>query len=68
MKVIETSNSILRKDAENIVYLKFPNKTTHSLETMNEYLLTVSDLNQNYTGVLLLVNMTNLIGVSNNVK
>ena len=63
MEMIETSNAILRKDAENIVYLKFPSKTTHSLETMNEHLKAVTDLDHNNTGVLLLVNMTNLVGV-----
>jgi len=68
MEMIETSNAILRKDAENIVYLKFPSKTTHSLETMNEHLKAVTDLDHNNTGVLLLVNMTNLVGVSKEAR
>jgi len=68
MKIIETSNAILRKDAEDIVYLKFPSKTTHSFETMNEHLKSVTDIDSNNTGVLLLVNMTNLVGVSKEAR
>ncbi len=68
MEYIETSNSILRKDSENIVYLNFPEKTRHSLETMNEYLKAVKTLDTTNTGVLLLVEMNNLMGVSKDAR
>ncbi|MDA8945547.1 hypothetical protein N9H12_00565 [Flavobacteriales bacterium] len=68
MKIIETSNSILTKDTKNIVSLKFPNKTTHSLETMNEHLEAVTLLDYNNIGVLILIYMTNLVSVSKEAR
>jgi ribosomal protein S24E len=64
MEIIETSNAILSRNANNVVCLKFPNKTTHSLKTMKEHLKAVNDLDQTNTGVLLLVYMANLVGMS----
>tara|TARA_B110000908_G_C10198403_1_gene424114 strand:+ start:241 stop:615 length:375 start_codon:yes stop_codon:yes gene_type:complete len=66
--MIETSNAVLRRVDDNIICLTFPRRTTHTLVTMTEHLngLRLLDLTNN--GVLLLVDLNNLIGVTKEAR
>jgi hypothetical protein len=68
MDMIETSNAVLRRVDDNIICLTFPRRTTHTLVTMTEHLngLRLLDLTNN--GVLLLVDLNNLIGVTKEAR
>jgi len=55
VQIIETSNSLLQKDSNDIVWLSFPYKTRHTLVTMKEHLNAVSELDNVGKGVLLCV-------------
>ena len=68
MDMIETSNTVLRRVDDNIICLTFPRRTTHTLVTMTEHLngLRLLDLTNN--GVLLLVDLNNLIGVTKEAR
>ena len=68
MDMLETSNAVLRRVDDNIICLTFPRRTTHTLVTMTEHLngLRLLDLTNN--GVLLLVDLNNLIGVTKEVR
>ncbi len=66
--MIETSNAVLRRVDDNIICLTFPRRTTHTLVTMTEHLngLRLLDLTNN--GVLLLVDLNNLIGITKEAR
>tara|TARA_B110000091_G_scaffold183153_1_gene201677 strand:- start:892 stop:1266 length:375 start_codon:yes stop_codon:yes gene_type:complete len=66
--MLETSNAVLRRVDDNIICLTFPRRTTHTLVTMTEHLngLRLLDLTNN--GVLLLVDLNNLIGVTKEAR
>jgi hypothetical protein len=68
MDMIETSNAVLRRVDDNIICLTFPRRTTHTLVTMTEHLngLRLLDLTNN--GVLLLVDLNNLIGITKEAR
>ena len=66
--MLETSNAVLRRVDDNIICLTFPRRTTHTLVTMTEHLngLRLLDLTNN--GVLLLVDLNNLIGITKEAR
>lgn len=68
MREIRTTNSLLQQSQNNIVWLRFPVKTRHNVKTMTEYLEAVMKFDDDKQGVLLCVDMTNLIGISRDAR
>ena len=68
MKKIETSNSLLKLDSKGIVWLSFPKKTNHTLDSMKEYFEAINTLDLNKEGILLLVTMNKLSGISKEAR
>lgn len=58
-----TSNELLTLDEFGIVHLRFPEKTTHDINSIKEHLEGVKKLNHDGQGVLLLVHFENLVGM-----
>lgn len=63
IKEIRTSNELLTLDNDGVVHLRFPEKTTHDINSIKEHLAGVEALNHDGEGVLLLVHFTNLVGM-----
>ena len=63
IKEIRTSNELLTLDSDGIVHLRFPEKTTHDINSIKEHLDGVEALSHHGDGVLLLVHFTNLVGM-----
>lgn len=63
IKEIRTSNELLTLDSDGIVHLRFPEKTTHDINSIKEHLDGVEALSHHGNGVLLLVHFTNLVGM-----
>jgi hypothetical protein len=63
IKEIRTSNELLTLDNEGVVHLKFPEKTTHDINSIKEHLASVEELDDDGNGVLLLVHFSNLVGM-----
>lgn len=63
IKEIRTSNELLTLDNEGVVHLKFPEKTTHDINSIKEHLAGVEELDYDGNGVLLLVHFSNLVGM-----
>ena len=68
MKNIAMSNSLLKLDTKGIVWLTFPERTNHSLDSMKEYFESLKILDPNKDGILLLVTMNNLSGISKEAR
>tara|TARA_B110000444_G_C18583813_1_gene475204 strand:- start:248 stop:631 length:384 start_codon:yes stop_codon:yes gene_type:complete len=63
IKEICTSNELLTLDNDGVVYLRFPDKTTHDINSIKEHLAGVEALDDQGSGVLLLVHFSNLVGM-----
>lgn len=63
IKEIRTSNELLTLDNEGEFHLKFPEKTTHDINSIKENLAGVEELDDDGNGVLLLVHFSNLVGM-----
>ena len=63
IKEIRTSNELLILDNDGVVHLKFPEKTTHDINSIKEHLAGVEELDDDGNGVLLLVHFSNLVGM-----
>ena len=63
VKEIRTSNELLTLDENGIVHLRFPEKTTHDINSIKEHLEGCKQLNHDGQGVLLLVHFNNLVGM-----
>jgi len=63
VKEIRTSNELLILDEDGIVHLRFPEKTTHDINSIKEHLEGCKELNHDGQGVLLLVHFNNLVGM-----
>lgn len=63
IKEIRTSNELFTLDNEGEVHLKFPEKTTHDINSIKEHLAGVEELDDDGNGVLLLVHFSNLVGM-----
>jgi len=60
---IRTSNELLTLDEDGVVHLRFPEKTTHDINSIKEHLEGCEELNHDGEGVLLLVHFKNLVGM-----
>ena len=51
IKEIRTSNELLTLDNDGVVHLRFPEKTTHDINSIKEHLAGVEALNHDGEGI-----------------